>query len=300
MGLFRNLYNSIFRTYTKVDLSKWEHNPQLDKPIYGVYHIMMDNGWEPIAEAQVHSLKQSGLLAVSKKLYISCISSSEANVEKLKKMLNSDNVEVIAFHKEPKRYEYPALEFIRELSLREDAFVYYFHSKRISYQSVDSTDRRFLSFRRKIDAWRELLEYFVFDKWQVAVNALSAGYDTYGCYRWPPKNYKMYSGSFWWGRTDFIRTLPAFDPKVIAHDRFYSEIWLFEQPNRQFSAFDSIVDFYFVRVPRSIYAEAHPPLTDLIRFVFTYNLRKIAKHIFGYNYKQVNQKRFQQLRDSIS
>lgn len=161
---------------------------------------------------------------------------------------------------------------------------------------VDSKDKQFMSFRSKIDAWRELLEYFVFYKWKVAVNVLSEGYDTYGCYRWPPKKHKMYSGSFWWARTDFIRTLPCFDSNIIANNRFYSETWLFERPNKQFSAFDSIVDFYFVHVPHSIYMEKHPPLKDIFRFVATYNFRKIAKHLFGYNYKKVNQKRFQKLK----
>lgn len=296
MGIFRNLYNSIFHTYTKVDLSKWNHSPHNDKPIYGVYHILMDKGWESLAEAQLHSLKQSGLLSVTKKLYLSCISDNEENIEKLKKKIDSNNVELVAFHKDPKYYEYPALEFIRKLSIKEDAFLYYFHSKGISYQMVDSKDKQFMSFRSKIDAWRELLEYFVFYKWKVAVNVLSEGYDTYGCYRWPPKKHKMYSGSFWWARTDFIRTLPCFDSNIIANNRFYSETWLFERPNKQFSAFDSIVDFYFVHVPHSIYMEKHPPLKDIFRFVATYNFRKIAKHLFGYNYKKVNQKRFQKLK----
>ncbi len=38
---------------------------------------------------------------------------------------------------------------------------------------------------------------------------------------------------------------------VISTNRFYSEVWLFERNHRQFSAFDTIADLYFVRIPRS-------------------------------------------------
>ncbi len=299
MGIFRRIYNSFFHTYTTRDLSQWEHFPETKMPIYGVYHVMMDIGWEPVVAAQITTLKESGLLDATKKLYLSCVTNNEASIEHLKDMIGSDKVEIIAQHQDPTCYEYPALEFIKQLSEKENALVYYFHTKGITYQSLTSKDKRFLAFKRKIEAWRELLEYFIFTKWKVAVNTLSNGYDTYGCYRWPPKNYKMYSGSFWWARTDFVRTLPNFDPNIISNDRFYSETWLFQKPNRQFSAFDSIVDFYFVYVPHSIYTEGKKPFIDRFKFVITYNFRKIEKHIFGYNYKKVNQKRFQKLKEKI-
>ena len=94
----------------------------------------------------------------------------------------------------------------------------------------------FRSFQQKIEAWREMLEYFIFDKWQVAVNVLSNGFDTYSCYRWPPRNYTMYSGSFWWSTSAYIRKLPDFQSDIISSNRFYSEVWLFERkPSTIFS-----------------------------------------------------------------
>lgn len=80
---------------------------------------------------------------------------------------------------------------------------------------------------------------------------------------------------------------------------FYSEVWLFERNHQQFSAFDTIADLYFVRIPRSIYAERTPSFIDKLRFSFMYNFRKIQKHIFHYNYKQRCQQRFQQLKKQI-
>ena len=144
-----------------------------------------------------------------------------------------------------------------------------------------------------------MLEYFIFDKWQVAVNVLSNGFDTYSCYRWPPRNYTMYSGSFWWARSAYIRKLPDFQSDIISSNRFYSEVWLFERNHQQFSAFDTIADLYFVRIPRSIYTDGTPSFIDKLRFSFMYNFRKIQKHIFHYNYKQRCQQRFQQLKKQM-
>ncbi|MCR5077933.1 MAG: hypothetical protein K6A82_07855 [Prevotella sp.] len=298
-NILKRVTGSIFHVYERRDLRSWEHTPTTGLPIYGVYHAMLDTGWEQLVRNQIQNLKDSGLLAATRKFYVSCIAPNEAEVERLKSIIDSEKTEIISCLSDPKQYEYPALKFIKQLSTREDCLVYYFHSKGISYQSLNTDDRQFRSFRRKIDAWREMLEYFVFDKWQVAVNALSEGYDTYSCYRWPPRHYTMYSGSFWWAHSAYIRQLPDFRQEVISSNRFYSEVWLFEREHRQFSAFDTIADLYFVRIPRSIYADGEPKLWDKICFSAVYNIRKMEKHVFKYNYKQHCQQRFQRLKSRI-
>ncbi len=298
-SLLRRISDTLFHVFERRDLSPFEHVPSHALPIYGVYHVFCDVGWERIVERQLGELKNSGLLDASSKLYVSMIVKNNQDVEKLRQMVNDEKLEIIACGNDPTRYEYPALEYVRELSEREDCLVYYFHTKGISYQTMDSTDRQFLSFKRKIVSWCELMEYFCFDKWQVAVNVLSDGYDTYGCYRWPPKNYTMYSGSFWWARSAYIRTLPSFDKQLIATDRFYSEVWLYQHPHHDFSAFDTVADLYFVNIPRSIYADGTPRKLDVIRFVAVYNWRKFLKHAFGYSYKKHCQRKFQKMKKQI-
>ena len=297
MNIFQRLRETLFRVYNRPSLGRWEHAPHLERPVYGVYHIMLGHGWQSLAQAQFRSLKSSGLLDASNKLFVSCITTEHGNEQDLKAVLNSQKVEIISSTDNQKRYEYPALEFIKQLCDSEDCFVYYFHSKGISYQAIDSSDRLFRSFCRKIVAWREMLEYFIFNKWHVAVNVLATEYDTYSAYRWPPRNYTMYSGNFWWATAEHIRRLSAFNTSVIESNRFYSEVWLFEKKHRQFSAFDTIADLYFVRLPRSIYAGVRTRLIDAITFVATYNWRKFQKHALNINYKQRCQKRFQQLKD---
>ena len=295
-NLLRRWADSFFHVYQKTDLTSWEHAPQDTRPIYGVYHVYCARGWQLLASAQLKTLRESGLLAATRKLYVSIIAPGEEDVEAFLRLADSDKVELVAIHQDPSRYEYPALEHLRRVAKREDCLLYYFHSKGISYQSVETGDRLYRSFLRKITAWREMLEYFVFEKWQVAVNALSAGYDTYGCYQWPPKAYTMFSGNFWWVTSDYARRLPSFDPAVISHDRFYSEVWLYQLPHRAFSAFETIADLYFVRMPRELYRESHPSFWKVrLPFVLTYNWRKLLKHAFGINYKKRCQRRFQRL-----
>ncbi len=292
-------FRSFFQVYQRWDLSAFDHEPASPLPIYGVYHVYCDRGWQRLASRQLDHLRRSGLLAATDKLYVSIIAACDDEVDEFLRMADSDRVELIARHQDPRRYEYPALEHLRALALREDCLLYYFHSKGITYQSLDTGDRTFRAFRRKIEAWREMLEYFVFDKWRVAVNVLSSGYDTYGCYQWPPRHYTMFSGNFWWVSAAYARRLPPFDARVIAHDRFYSEVWLYQLPHRTFSAFETVADLYFVRMPRSLYTSPKPALTDRVAFVLTYNWRKFLKHAFGYNYKARCQRQYQKLKASI-
>ena len=187
-NLYKRITTSLFHVYQRKDLKEWEHTPSTPLPIYGVYHVMLDTGWSSLVKKQIDNLRESGLLAATKTLYISCIAAKPSDVEQLKQLINSDKIEIISNISDPKRYEYPALEFIKRLSEQEECLIYYFHTKGISYQSLTTNDRQFLSFKQKIDAWREMLEYFIFDKWQVAVNVLTDGFDTYSCYRWPPRH----------------------------------------------------------------------------------------------------------------
>ena len=173
-------YNTVFRAVQRYDLSPWEHAPETGRPVYGVYHVFCDKGWRELVADQVAGLKASGLYDATLKLYVSCIVKDTSEVEELRRMIGGDKVEFISVKTDPMKFEYPALEFIRAKSCEEDCFFYYFHTKGVSYYGGDDHDRNYLSLRRNIDAWRKMMEYFLFDMWRVAVNVLSAGYDTYG------------------------------------------------------------------------------------------------------------------------
>ena len=108
MNIFQRLRETLFRVYNRPSLGRWEHAPHLERPIYGVYHIMLGHGWQSLAQAQFRSLKSSGLLDASNKLFVSCITTEHGNEQDLKAVLNSQKVEIISSTGNQKRYEYPA------------------------------------------------------------------------------------------------------------------------------------------------------------------------------------------------
>ena len=187
MNIFLRVYNTLFRTIDRHDLSAWDHPVNTNMPIYGVYHVFCADGWESLVNAQVDDLRTCGLLDATAKLYVSCVALHDGDVDTLKKIINSDKLEIISAVDNPRVFEYPALEFLREKSDEEDCLFYYFHTKGVSFFTKKRKDHCFAKFKRRVDAWRMLMEYFLMDKWQVAVNEVLDGYDTYGCNRCSPK-----------------------------------------------------------------------------------------------------------------
>jgi len=291
--MFKNLYNTLLRTYTRRDLSQWEHPADTAVPIYGVYHVFCANGWQDLVAQQIQHLKDSGLLAATEKFYVSCIYSQPGDVEKLKEIVADDKMEIISATDDATCFEYPALDFIREKSNHDDCFFYYFHTKGVSFFSNKGNDRHFLSFKRRVNAWREMMEYFLMDKWNVAVNVLSDGYDTYGCYRYPPAPapYLMYAGNFWWIRSDYARNLPPFDSQKEHEDRTMAENWVYKCHPRDFSAFDTVALLYRIEMPPTLYRNVSPNIGQRLHFIFRYNYVKMLKKVFKYNFdKRLNWK----------
>ena len=297
-------YNTVARAVERRDLTQWEHDPHMATPVYGVYHVFCDKGWRELVADQIGRLKAGGLWENTERFYVSCIVKDRGEADDLRRMIGEDKAELISVETDPMKYEYPALEFIRSKSREEDCLLYYFHTKGVSYYGGDRSDKNFRRLRRNIDAWRHMMEHFLFTKWRVAVNVLQYGYETYGCYRLPPypKPYYMYAGNFWWVRSDYVRRLPPFPEKRIATDRFIAEEWLYKAGPKDFSAFDSLADLYYVYMDESLYASSKLPVLKWLRFVWCFNWVKLRKHLFKYDYKAKRQICYQVLRknDRIS
>lgn len=311
--------DTLFRTTSKHDLSAWEmetaSQPRL--PVYGVYHIFCDKDWQKMVSSQVAHLRDSGLFGRSDKLYVSIITRRDEDIAELHRIVGDDRkLEIVAASSNSRKFEYPALDFLRRKCSEEDCLVYYFHTKGITYQNLTTGDRKFNNFKRNIEAWRMMMEYFIFDKWKVAVNLLSGSrvaaadgpqcrplagerFDVYGCYRFPPPpmQYYLYAGNFWWARALYIRKLPAFDESLVADDRFFAEEWLFRGKPKSFSAFDTLADIYCVNMRPCLYrSDMKATLWARIRFTLRYNFVKLCRHGFGYDYKEECQKRYQRIK----
>lgn len=309
--------DTLFRATSKYDLSQWETETETALPVYGVYHIFCDKDWQKMAAQQIAHLKSSGLWDRTAKLCVSIIARNDGDISELRRIAGDDGkLEIVADCRDARKFEYPALQFIRRKCMEEDCLVYYFHTKGITYQNLTTRDRKFNNFKRNIEAWRMMMEYFLFDKWRVAVNLLSgdnpaAGdgpqrtpatgerFDVYGCYRFPPPpmDYYLYAGNFWWARALYVRTLPDFDESRMAGDRFFAEEWLFRGKPKSFSAFDTLADVYCVNMEPCLYrSDMKATLWARLKFTLRYNFVKLCRHGFGYDYKEVCQKRYQRLK----
>ena len=296
--IYHKLHDTVYRAFERYDLTTWDVPLSVSLPIYGVYHVYCDTNWQDMVTEQIKALKASGLLEQTAKLYVNCIGQPQ-DIEELRRIICSDKMELIAVVQDSRQYEYPALKFLHEKSQQEDALFYYFHTKGISYQALKVKDKRFKRFKRNIEAWRNMMEYFLFDKWRVAVNVLTYGnYDTYGCYRLPPPPaaYYLYAGNFWWSRSSYLRRLPIFTPSQFSVERFSAETWLYKAKPHDFSAFDTMADLYYVYIPPVLYHDAEPPYMAKFRFIAWYNIRKFRKQILGYDYKKHYQLRYQRIR----
>lgn len=289
-------YKSLFDVCHRCDLSRWNHEPRRETAIYGIYHIWCAPGWEEMVSRQMSHLRSSGLLGATARLYVSCIVSGKDDIDKLKGILGAGPVEIISVTDQTGVFEFPALDYMYRKSQSGDFLFYYFHTKGISYQSLHTDDRLFVSFRRKIEAWREMMEYFLMDMWRVAVNVLQDGYDTYGCYLFPPFKNKMYAGNFWWARSQYFRTLPQLGDGLKTTNRFLAEEWLLSTGRaRAFSAFDTVADLYDVRIDAAQYELGKRSVVQSLRFFLVYTFRKYQKKWLHYSYKHRCQKRFQML-----
>lgn len=297
MNIWQTINTTLFHINRKKDLSSWEHAYTGHQPIYGVYHIFCAEGWEQLVPLQLDRLRRSGLAAQTKTLLVSIIYRQEEDLVKLREMLEGIRYEIATSTTEAHQFEYPALDIVYRKAQEEDCLIYYFHTKGVSYHGTQQTDRHWLYFKKKVEAWREVMEYYNIDKWQVAANVLSDGYDTYGCLRYPPRpaTYTMYAGNFWWARASYLRSLqPLCEEK--RKDRMLAETWIFTGKHRDYSPFDTLALLYRTFLPSELYKEGQKAtLKERLLFVWDFNYSKLHKKLFHYNFIKRNNAIYQKI-----
>ena len=295
-NIFQRAYKSTLAVCQRHDLSPWRHQPKKSTRIYGMYHIWCAPGWESMVKEQMERLRDSGLLAHTDRLYISCIVKDKEEEGKLRQIVGDGQIEFVSVLNDGAAFEFPALDYMYDKSRGEDFVFYYFHTKGISYHSINTSNTQFMGFRAKIEAWRKMMEHFLMDEWQVATNVLEDGYDTYGCYLFPPFVKSMYAGNFGWARADYFRTLPKLTQEDKRRNRFLAEEWLLSgKMVKAFSAFDTVADLYDVRIDCRQYEDGKHSTWQSLRFFLVYTMRKYQKKWFHYSYKHHCQKLFQKI-----
>jgi hypothetical protein len=120
---------------------------------------------------------------------------------------NNSNVRMVHVDTATKNYEYAGLKFLKEYcdQLEEEQYIMYWHLKGVSHLNNIG-----------VQNWREYMEYWNIDRYQDCIEELDNEFDTVGT-NWIDepflgvdrvvRNWKHYSGNFWWARSSYIKKL---------------------------------------------------------------------------------------------
>lgn len=181
--------------------------------------------YQRITDEIMNSIFDGGIISEIEEINISVVGTNKIKLpknEKIKIIFKSENVEL---------FEFPILNIIKNYSKMNNCNILYMHTKGASKSN------------KCIDDWRKYMLYFNVYKYKDAVEKLKE-YDTYGVdLRNNPTLH--YSGNFWWGRSEYIRTLPEFsEMKTIISERHKAEFWICYNKGKHYNAWDCGIDVY--------------------------------------------------------
>jgi len=108
-------------------------------------------------------------------------------------------------------WEYPTLnKLIEYCNINDDHYICYIHSKGVMSGANN---------------WRQLMNYWIIERWEDNIRYLKEGYDTCGILKL--KNH--YRGNFWWCNSKFIR---GRKPITNYNDRLWAEFWLLSKKGK--------------------------------------------------------------------
>ena len=251
--------------------------------VYGFYHAYcMCDGWENLVKEQLTHVVSSGLYERIDKLYIGAlIRDNDLNTLKLL-ISNYSKIEIMYTNEDRTLFEYPTLMALQKKCTEEDFIGFYFHTKGISWINNPTV-------YKVGNSWRLMSEYFMFDRWKLAVHAIASGKDVYGTNYQEINNGKkrIIGGNFWWFRSDYVKSL--YELKVNKQNRNESELWILHDSNNVYCP------FYFSGNTRNDYLpkELYLPSQKWIRIklavkIYFTRFRYLFKRLFGMKVDLVN------------
>lgn len=150
---------------------------------------------------------QSELATKAKTVYV-MMNGQLTNFLDLARLLeNNSNVRMVHVDNTTKNHEYSGLNFLKQYcdQLDEEQYIMYWHLKGVSHLTNPG-----------VQNWREYMEYWTIDRYQDCIEELDNEFDTVGT-NWidepfhgvdhAVRNWKHYSGNFWWARSSYIKKL---------------------------------------------------------------------------------------------
>lgn len=210
--------------------SSYNENDAAQK-VYGFYHAYcMCNHWEMLVKEQLEHIKSSGLYDRMDKLYMGVLI-EERSIPLLRSIIKkAGKIEVLYTGCDRTLFEFPTLIKMQEKCKEEDFIGFYFHTKGISWFNKPEV-------YNIGNSWRIMAEYFMFDRYKMAIHALYGGYDVYGTNYQEIFNdeFRIIGGNFFWFRSEYVKNL--YTLKTNRYDRNESEKWILTNTHNVYCPF---------------------------------------------------------------
>lgn len=192
--------------------------------IYGFIHVYTVNDWKDIFERQVDRIVESGLYAEASKIFVG-INGEERLGYWL--TMSYPKFEILYQFSKPELEQSLTLTFARIFAMdKMETDIFYIHSKGVTHKNS-----------RAQNDWREMMEYYVIDQYEVCRRELDEDADIAGVNwhlgeGWMGATAKKcggitptphFSGNFWWATVEYLKDLPSLFPLV---NKYQCEFWI--------------------------------------------------------------------------
>lgn len=134
------------------------------------------------------------------------------------KFLNLEKVSFIIHENEFFENEHRTIMYMHEYAKNHKGYSLYLHCKGCFRLKPHQQKPR---YRKPIQDWINLMEFFVIDKHELCFSKLQEGYSSVGVnYRKDPEPH--YSGNFWWASNEYLKTIP----RLTGENRLDGEFWI--------------------------------------------------------------------------
>lgn len=196
-------------------------------PINIFVHNYLENHWIEVVTSQLNKMISSGLYEEAQSIYYGVYSSSNSNIDLFRNIINQYDLQKkikVTVYKKNNFEFYTLINLQNFCTANPNGSVLYFHTKGTSRLKD-----------RDMDSWRECMEYFNIEKWNLCHSKVEVeGFDVCGAmyvtwFKFLDYHFKNYfSGNFWWAKASYIKKLPNLT-KLISDDpsnRTLAEMWL--------------------------------------------------------------------------
>lgn len=166
------------------------------------YHIVAQSSWEEITTNCINKMKASGLWAAADEIHMLC-HYIPTMFDAFRSQLTADNRIIWHLFTDSIRIRGESFSNARLKAIcdvdQEEWAVLRLHNKSSNY--VNHPEQG-IAYK-----WRDLIEYWSIERWELMYSKLDQGYDVAGNH-WMLAPWPHCSGNVWWAKSSYIKQLP--------------------------------------------------------------------------------------------